>query len=73
MGEGGKEGLGGKFEEMMSSIIEKQGAEMLDKASKDVEDKKNMKPLSDDQIKELEEYLKNQTLGGDNGGAGGMD
>jgi hypothetical protein len=75
MGEGGKEGLGGKFEEMMSSIIEKQGAEMLDKASKDVEDKKNMKPLSDDQIKELEEYLKNQTLGGEGGGdeGGGMD
>jgi ribosomal protein S13 len=48
---------------------------MLDKASKDVQDKKNMKPLTDDQIKELEEYLKNQTLGGESGGdgGGGMD
>ena len=55
--------LGGNFDDMMSKLIEKQGVDLLDKAVKDAEAKQNMKPLTEEQIKELEEYLKNDKLG----------
>lgn len=53
---------GGKLEEMMASVIENQGADMLEKMAKEAEEKQNQKPLTEDQIKELEDYLKNDKL-----------
>jgi len=54
--------MGGKLDEIMASVIEKQGVSMLEKLNKDEEDKKNIKPLNEDQINELENYLKDKTL-----------
>jgi len=54
--------MGGKLDEIMASVIEKQGASMLEKLNKDEEDKKNIKPLNEDQLNELENYLKDKTL-----------
>jgi hypothetical protein len=54
--------MGGKLDEMMASVIESQGASMLEKMAKEAEEKQNQKPLTEDQIKELEDYLKNQKL-----------
>jgi len=54
--------MGGKLDEIMASVIEKQGVSMLEKINKDEEDKKNIKPLNEDQINELENYLKDKTL-----------
>jgi hypothetical protein len=54
--------MGGKLDEMMASVIESQGASMLEKMAKEAEEKQNQKPLTEEQIKELEEYLKNQKL-----------
>jgi len=54
--------MGGKLDEMMASVIESQGASMLEKMAKEADEKQNQKPLTEDQIKELEDYLKNQKL-----------
>ena len=54
--------MGGKLEEMMATMIEKQGVTMLEKLVADEEQKKNVKPLDDAQLKELEDYLKDKTL-----------
>jgi len=54
--------MGGKLDEIMASVIEKQGVSMLEKLNKDEEDKKNIKPLNEDQLNELENYLKDKTL-----------
>ena len=54
--------MGGKLDEMMASVIESQGASMLEKMAKEAEEKQNQKPLTEDQIKELEDYLQNQKL-----------
>lgn len=54
--------MGGKLNDIMASVIENQGASMLEKMAKEAEEKQNQKPLTDEQIKELEDYLKNQKL-----------
>lgn len=54
--------MGGKLDEIMASVIEKQGVSMLEKLNKDEEDKKNIKALNEDQLNELENYLKDKTL-----------
>jgi len=54
--------MGGKLDEMMATMIEKQGVTMLEKLVADEEQKKNVKPLDDDQIKQLEDYLKDKKL-----------
>jgi len=54
--------MGGKLDDMVASLIEKQGVDMLDKMAKAEEEKKNLKPLDEKQIDELEEFLKNQKL-----------
>ena len=54
--------MGGKLDEIMASVIEKQGVSMLEKLNKDEQDKKNVKPLNEDQLNELEKYLKDTTL-----------
>jgi hypothetical protein len=54
--------MGGKLDEMMATMIEKQGVTMLEKLVADEEQKKNVKPLDDDQLKELEDYLKDKKL-----------
>lgn len=54
--------MGGKLDEMMAAMIEKQGVTMLEKLVVDEEQKKNVKPLDEDQIKLLEDYLKDKKL-----------
>ena len=54
--------MGGKLDEMMATMIEKQGVSMLEKLVADEEQKKNVKPLDDAQLKELEDYLKDKKL-----------
>lgn len=54
--------MGGKLDEMMATMIEKQGVTMLEKLVADEEEKKNVKPLDDDQMKQLEDYLKDKKL-----------
>ena len=54
--------MGGKLDEMMATMIEKQGLTMLEKLVADEEQKKNVKPLDDAQLKELEDYLKDKKL-----------
>jgi hypothetical protein len=54
--------MGGKLDDMVATLIEKQGVNMLDTMVKAEEEKKNQKPLTDKQIDELEEFLKNQKL-----------
>jgi len=54
--------MGGKLDDMMASLIEKQGVSMLEKMVEDEQQKKNVKALDDDQIKELEDYLKDKKL-----------
>jgi hypothetical protein len=53
---------GGALDNVMASVIESQGSTMLENMVKDAEEKKNMKPLNEQQIKELEDYLANQKL-----------
>jgi hypothetical protein len=62
LGESLNKMMGGKLDDMVATLIEKQGVTMLDSMVKAEEDKKNQKPLTDKQIDELEEFLKNQKL-----------
>lgn len=62
LGESLNKMMGGKLDDMVATLIEKQGVNMLDNMVKAEEEKKNQKPLTDKQIDELEEFLKNQKL-----------
>ena len=62
LGESLNKMMGGKLDDMVATLIEKQGVNMLDTMVKAEEEKKNQKPLTDKQIDELEEFLKNQKL-----------
>ena len=53
---------GGALDNVLASVIENQGSSMLEKMAADAEESKNKKPLTPDQIKELEEYLANQKI-----------
>lgn len=62
LGESLNKMMGGKFDEMMASVIEKTGADYLEKMVEEEKKKKEVKPLNDEQLKDLEEYLKDKTL-----------
>jgi len=53
---------GGGLDNILASVIENQGSAMLEKMAEDAEKNKNKQPLTEAQIKELEEYLENQKL-----------
>lgn len=62
LGESLNKMMGGKLDDMMSQLIEKQGVEYLEKMAKEEEKKKNVKPLSAEQYKDLEDMLKDAKL-----------
>lgn len=54
--------MGGKLDEVVATLIEKKGADMLEQMAKAEEEKNKVKPLDEQQFDELEEFLKNQKL-----------
>jgi len=53
---------GGGLDNILASVIENQGSAMLEKMAEDADKNKNKQPLTEAQIKELEEYVANQKL-----------
>jgi len=53
---------GGNLDNILASVIENTGSSMLEKMAEEADKNKNKKPLTEDQIKELEEFLENQKL-----------
>jgi len=53
---------GGNLDNILASVIENTGSSMLEKMAEEAEKNKNKKPLTEEQIKELEEFLENQKL-----------
>jgi hypothetical protein len=53
---------GGNLDNILASVIENTGSSMLEKMAEEADKNKNKKPLTEEQIKELEEFLENQKL-----------
>ncbi len=62
LGESLNKMMGGKLDDVVATLIEKKGADMLEQMSKAEDDKNKVKPLDKDQFDELEEFLKDQKL-----------